>query len=176
MANNYIPRPHARFHAWQNNFVTYVNGHPAHLGHDAAGALGAQIWGRLAWASRPRTCDQPPPDPGEAAFLERTSRAPPRPSSPARTVGRPRITWYDGSAPAAKSAHLPLTGRRDKARRHVKGGAKRPARRLGRSRARESRACARHSEEVARGPRRPEPCRRRPTCGRRRAHDRGGAL
>jgi hypothetical protein len=27
MANDYIPRPDARFHAWRNNFVTYVNGH-----------------------------------------------------------------------------------------------------------------------------------------------------
>ena len=39
MANDYIPRPHARFHAWQNNFVTYVNGHLADLGL-AAGAMG----------------------------------------------------------------------------------------------------------------------------------------
>ena|GEM_PF-6290308 len=31
MANDYIPRPDARFHAWQNNFVTYVNGHLADL-------------------------------------------------------------------------------------------------------------------------------------------------
>ena len=27
MANSYITRPEARFHAWRNNFVTYVNGH-----------------------------------------------------------------------------------------------------------------------------------------------------
>ena len=27
MANDRIPRPDAEFHAWQNNFVTYVNGH-----------------------------------------------------------------------------------------------------------------------------------------------------
>ena len=32
MANGYIPRPDARFHAWQNSFVTYINGHPADLG------------------------------------------------------------------------------------------------------------------------------------------------
>ncbi len=31
MANGYIPRPDARFHAWRNNFVTYVNGHLAEL-------------------------------------------------------------------------------------------------------------------------------------------------
>jgi len=32
MANDYTPRPAARFHAWQNNFVTYVNGNLADLG------------------------------------------------------------------------------------------------------------------------------------------------
>jgi len=32
MANDYMPRPDARFHAWQNNFVTYVNDHLADLG------------------------------------------------------------------------------------------------------------------------------------------------
>ena len=59
MANDYIPRPDARFHAWRNNFVTAVNGHLADLGL-APGAMGAEIWGRVAWASRPRTCDPPP--------------------------------------------------------------------------------------------------------------------
>ena len=39
MANDYIPRPDARFHAWRNNFVTYVNGHPTDLGL-AAGVMG----------------------------------------------------------------------------------------------------------------------------------------
>ena len=29
MANDYIPRPDAQFHSWQNNFVMYVNGHLA---------------------------------------------------------------------------------------------------------------------------------------------------
>lgn len=38
MANGYIPRPDVRFHAWQNNFVTYANGHPADLGLGAARA------------------------------------------------------------------------------------------------------------------------------------------
>lgn len=32
MANDYIPGPDGDFHAWQNNFVTYVNGHLADLG------------------------------------------------------------------------------------------------------------------------------------------------
>jgi hypothetical protein len=27
MVKDYIPRPDARFDAWQNNFVTYVDGH-----------------------------------------------------------------------------------------------------------------------------------------------------
>jgi len=32
VANDYIPRPDARFHARRNNFATYVNGHPGDLG------------------------------------------------------------------------------------------------------------------------------------------------
>jgi hypothetical protein len=40
MANDYTPRPYAQFHAWQNNLVTYVNGHLADLGL-AAGDVGA---------------------------------------------------------------------------------------------------------------------------------------
>ena len=31
MANDQIPRPDARFNAWRNNFVTYINGHVADL-------------------------------------------------------------------------------------------------------------------------------------------------
>ena len=38
-----IPRPDARSHARQNNFVTNVNGHLADVGL-AAGAVGADIW------------------------------------------------------------------------------------------------------------------------------------
>ena len=53
MANDYIPRPDARFHAWQNNFVTYVNGHLAELGL-ATSAMGAEIW---------VTVGDPPPTP-----------------------------------------------------------------------------------------------------------------
>jgi len=33
---DYIPAADAQFHAWQNNFVTYVNNHLADLGLDAA--------------------------------------------------------------------------------------------------------------------------------------------
>ena len=36
MANDSIPRPDARLHPWENNFVTYVNGHPADLALAAA--------------------------------------------------------------------------------------------------------------------------------------------
>ncbi|MCK4340422.1 MAG: hypothetical protein KAY37_01700, partial [Phycisphaerae bacterium] len=36
MANDYIPRPDAQFHAWQNNFIVYVNNHLADLGLVAA--------------------------------------------------------------------------------------------------------------------------------------------
>ena len=32
MANDYIPRLGAQFHAWQSSFVTYVNGHLGELG------------------------------------------------------------------------------------------------------------------------------------------------
>ena len=53
MANDSIPRPDAQFHAWQNNFVTYVNGHLVDSGL-APGVMGAEIWGRVAWASRAR--------------------------------------------------------------------------------------------------------------------------
>ncbi len=44
MANDYIPRPDARFHVRQNNFVTYVNGHPANL-RPAGGAIGGPTSG-----------------------------------------------------------------------------------------------------------------------------------
>ena len=32
MANDYIPRPDARFHAWQDNLLVCVNGHLADWG------------------------------------------------------------------------------------------------------------------------------------------------
>jgi hypothetical protein len=53
MANDYIPRRDGQFHAWQHNFGTYVNGHPADWGL-AAGVMGAEIWVRVPWVSRPR--------------------------------------------------------------------------------------------------------------------------
>ena len=40
MANDYIPRPDARFHAWQNNLVTYVNAHLAEMGLAAGDIVG----------------------------------------------------------------------------------------------------------------------------------------
>lgn len=46
MANEYIPCPDARFRAWQNNFVTYVNGHVADL-RSVAG---------VGWGRDPRPC------------------------------------------------------------------------------------------------------------------------
>ncbi len=65
MANDYSPPPDARSHAWQSNFVTYVNAHLVDLGL-AAVVMGVEIWARLAWASHPRSCDPPatPPPPG----------------------------------------------------------------------------------------------------------------
>ena len=75
MANDYVPRPDAQFHAWRNNFVTDVNGHLADLAL-AAGVMGAEIWGRVAWASRPRSCDPPPTGPSELSFLSVDTRTP----------------------------------------------------------------------------------------------------
>ncbi len=60
MANDDIPRPATQFPARRNNFAAYVNGHLADLGL-AAGVMEAEIRGRVAWASRPRSCDPPPP-------------------------------------------------------------------------------------------------------------------
>ena len=59
MADDYVPRPDARFRAWQSDFVTHVNGHLADSGL-AAGMMEPEIWGRVAWASRPRSCDPSP--------------------------------------------------------------------------------------------------------------------
>ncbi len=75
MANDHIPRPNARFHGWQSNFVTYVNGHLADSGL-AAGVMGAETCGRVAWASRPRSCDPPPTGPSELSLLSVATRTP----------------------------------------------------------------------------------------------------
>ena len=40
MASDYIARPDAQFHAWQNNFVTCVNGHLADFGLAAGDVVG----------------------------------------------------------------------------------------------------------------------------------------
>jgi len=56
MANDYIPRPDAQFHAWRNSFVTYINGHLADLGL-AAG-------------------DPPPGNPADLTFLLLSTRTP----------------------------------------------------------------------------------------------------
>ena len=56
MANDGIPRLGTRFHAWRNNFLTYVNGHPADL------ALAAG--------------DSPPTGPSELSFLLVDTRTP----------------------------------------------------------------------------------------------------
>ncbi len=57
MANDYIPRPVAPFHPWQNNFVTHVNAPLADPGL-AAGVMGAE--------TRVKVGDPPPtlPPPG----------------------------------------------------------------------------------------------------------------
>ncbi len=83
MVDDYIPRPVPRFHACRNNFVTHVIGHAVHdrirrRGHADAqdcsvgapyptnAVIGAEIRGRVAWASRPRDCEPAPtpPPPG----------------------------------------------------------------------------------------------------------------
>ncbi|MCK4341889.1 MAG: hypothetical protein KAY37_09230 [Phycisphaerae bacterium] len=38
--------------------------------------MGAEIWGRVAWAPRPRTCDPPPTGPSELSFLSVDTRTP----------------------------------------------------------------------------------------------------
>jgi hypothetical protein len=38
--------------------------------------MGAEIWGWVAWASRPRSCDPPPTDPSELSFLSVDTRTP----------------------------------------------------------------------------------------------------
>ncbi|MEE9213040.1 MAG: hypothetical protein V3U29_10340 [Phycisphaeraceae bacterium] len=45
------PRPDARFHAWQNNFVTYVNGHLPDWGLAASEAGGNTAHYTLRWVS-----------------------------------------------------------------------------------------------------------------------------
>ena len=57
-ADDCIPCADTQFDASPHNFVTYVNGHPADSGL-AAGPTGAEIRGRVARASRPRSCDAP---------------------------------------------------------------------------------------------------------------------
>ena len=47
MTNDYMPRPDARFHARQNNVVSYLNGHPAD-------SKAAEIWVKIG---------DPPPTP-----------------------------------------------------------------------------------------------------------------
>ena len=56
MANDYIPRPDARFHAWQNDFVTCVNGPLADSGLAAS--------------------DPPPTGPSGVTFLSVDTRTP----------------------------------------------------------------------------------------------------
>jgi hypothetical protein len=41
-----------------------------------AGVLGAEIWGCVGWASRPRSCDPPPTGPSELSFLSVDTRTP----------------------------------------------------------------------------------------------------
>ncbi len=40
------------------------------------GVMGAEIWGWVAWASRPRSCDPPPTGPSELSFLSVDTRTP----------------------------------------------------------------------------------------------------
>lgn len=65
MANNYIPRPDTRFHAWQNNLATYVKGHLADLGL-AAGVIRAGIWVKVG---------DPPPAPLPPAARHRKAKS-----------------------------------------------------------------------------------------------------
>ena len=64
MANDYIPRPDAQFHARRNNFVTYVNGHRTDLGlvgrRDEGRDLGPGSVG-VSPAEQGPAADRPPP-------------------------------------------------------------------------------------------------------------------
>jgi len=61
MGNNYIPGPDGDFHAWQNDFVTYVNAHLADLGL-AAGDVAPINTAETTW-----TTDYPAHTPAQAA-------------------------------------------------------------------------------------------------------------
>lgn len=63
MANDCTPHPAAQFHARQNNFVTYVDGHPADLGlaagdvvdlNNTAATWTPTIWSRTSSTRAPR--------------------------------------------------------------------------------------------------------------------------
>ncbi len=41
-----------------------------------AGVMGAEIRGRVAWASRPRICDPPPTSPSDLSFVSVDTRTP----------------------------------------------------------------------------------------------------
>ncbi|GAF82962.1 unnamed protein product [marine sediment metagenome] len=73
MANDYIPRPDAQFHAWRNNVGTYLNGHLADSGL-ATAVMGPRSGPRSA--SPKRDLALPPTDPSELSFLSVDVRAP----------------------------------------------------------------------------------------------------
>ena len=56
MANDYIPRREARFHAGQNNFVMYAKNHQADLGLAAA-----TMWTSTTQPQCERATTQPTP-------------------------------------------------------------------------------------------------------------------
>ena len=64
MANDYIPHPDARLHAWQNNFVAHVHG-PLADSTLAAGAMRAEIWVKVG---------DPPPTPSPPGWPPQKTR------------------------------------------------------------------------------------------------------
>ena len=44
--------------------------------YPTSGVMGAEIWGWVAWAPRPRTCAPPPTGPSELSFLSVDTRTP----------------------------------------------------------------------------------------------------
>jgi len=59
--------------------------------------MGAEIWGWVAWASRPRSCDPPPTGPSELSFLSVDTRT-------------PYVADYPGED-GGRTAHYPDVGR-----------------------------------------------------------------
>ena len=103
MAKDDIPRPDAEFQGRQDNFAAYVNDYLGDL-RLVVGVMGAEIWRRVAWASRPRGCARARSGnrsvtPATADFFNSAAA----PVYCPRGAGAGVLSWRDGSlvTPAA---------------------------------------------------------------------------